>query len=132
MTDSRDSLVRRGFLRRILLAMLVGAVFGWISGYIGVSVEHSNESRFGAEYFRFEFAWLALLAEPGVLATMSINATHDWCVDEAWQYRITICAWNALFWCGLALLAAVFYSGVIGIRRRITPPPTAASRRTKP
>jgi hypothetical protein len=84
-------------MKIVLLLAAVGVVFGFVSGWVGVTVEHYNESLHRGQYGKYEWDFVVTGALPGMLWVNS-QLEYDWRIDEAWIFREEIIKANSVIW----------------------------------
>lgn len=84
-------------MKVFVLTTALGVLFGIASGWVGVTVEHYNESLHRGQYGKYEWDFLVTGALPGMLWVES-QLGYDWRIDEAWSFRGEIIKANSLIW----------------------------------
>ena len=84
-------------MKIIVLLAALGVVFGIVSGWVGVTVEHYNESRYCGQYGKYEWDFLTAGALPGMLWVNS-QLGYDLRIDEEWSFRWEIIKANSVIW----------------------------------
>ena len=103
---------------RSLLAVVFGVMFGVFSGWVGVSIDHYNESKHGGQYRKYQWDVLTIPALPGMI-WVNYKAGYDWRIDEAWSFRGKIIVANSIFWGATSLLLRIGWEFVSRGRRRV-------------
>jgi len=90
-------------MRRHVRTAIYGAIFGFVTGYAGVFIDHWIESSPTpiVMYARdSRFFWFTIPSIPGEFLAL-LSSSRDWLWDEAWlTYRFQITAFNGIFWLG--------------------------------
>jgi len=84
-------------LQKLLLYALIGFAFGILFGFLGVWVDHRNESEAGPRRDHWT-DFLIIPSTPGNIITWQTYGAYDWGIDETWDYRIPITLWNGVSW----------------------------------
>lgn len=83
------------------MAVAVAAILGLALGWLGVTIEIHNVSRYGAAYSQYTADFLAIPALPG-MCMVEHRLGYDLQLGEIASYR-----WHAVGWNGLCYAAAV-------------------------
>jgi len=85
-------------MKRYLILALVGLVFGCLSGFLGIWLDHlSDTSERPSSIVNLSETLPILPSLPGVIAAQ-IHWDYDWCIDEEWDFCWPITGFNGLFW----------------------------------
>ena len=101
-------------MRQFFGVLVFGAFVGGVLGWVGVSIDHYNESTFGGSYSQYRWDFAALPALPGMIL-VNWRLGYDWRIDEMWSFKWEIVWANALFW---GLLTAIICLPLINLRRK--------------
>jgi hypothetical protein len=85
-------------MKRYFILALIGLVFGCLTGFLGVWLDHLSEGSAHPSAI-VDLSGLVVLfpSLPGSIIAQ-FHWDYDWCIDEAWDYRWAITFFNGIFW----------------------------------
>ncbi len=98
-------------MKRVLLVVLAGLAFGFISGCIGMAIAHEETLPDPTQDHWYDIA--SLFSVPGVGLTWAFFNPPDGYYGDIWDNRIQIVFLNSVSW----VLIFIFFASLISLGR---------------